>query len=439
MRKTMALIFFLSFPLLAFAEWTRFAPRDEIAPLFEQEDGKLILRSANHSGTNGHWRKTVSITGGTPYRFEALRKAVDVEFPRRSCLVRIEWKGTDGKPVTSPEKVNPAYFGTTETRARPEFPLDSGLTPDNWTTLSGEYLSPKDAVAAEIQLHLRWTKNGSVIWKDVSFSPIEKLATRNVVLAAVHHNLPGKRKTAAENRALFAPLIAKAAEKKADLIVLPELLTCKGVTHNYADLAEAVPGPTTDYFGKLARKFDCYIVAGFPERDGREVFNVAVLLGPDGNIVGKYRKTTLPREEIQQGISPGTEYPVFETRFGKVGMMICYDVFFPEVARELAARGAEIIALPIWGGNPRLAAARCAENGVYLVSSTYTDHHSNWMKTAVWNREGDRIVEATEWGTVVTATVDLNQRTYWPGLGDFQSRIAREAPVRLAEQPQIPK
>ena len=76
--------------------------------------------------------------------------------------------------------------------------------------------------------------------------------------------------------------------------------------------------------------------------------------------------------------------------------MICYDVFFPEVARELAMNGAEVIALPVWGGNPSLAAARCAENGVFTVSSTYSDLESNWMKTAVWNREGVRVAEADQ-------------------------------------------
>ena len=169
------------------------------------------------------------------------------------------------------------------------------------------------------------------------------------------------------------------------------------------------------------------------EREEKQIFNTAILLGPDGELVGKYRKVTLPREEIEKGISPGHDYPVFSTRFGKVGIMICYDVFFPEVARELSLGGAEIIAMPIWGGNPSLAAARCAENGIYLVSSTYTNHDHNWMKTAIWDREGKRISEATEWGTIVFAEVDLNQRTYWHGLGDFQSRIAREAPVRRAE------
>jgi predicted amidohydrolase len=114
-------------------------------------------------------------------------------------------------------------------------------------------------------------------------------------------------------------------------------------------------------------------------------------------------------------------------------MMICYDVFFPEVARELAMNGAEVLALPIWGGNPRLAAARCAENGVYLVSSTYTSHEFNWMKSAIWDREGDRIETANKWESVVVTEVDLSKPTYWDGLGDFQSRIAREAPVREGE------
>ena len=113
--------------------------------------------------------------------------------------------------------------------------------------------------------------------------------------------------------------------------------------------------------------------------------------------------------------------------------MICYDVFFPEVARELAMNGAEVIALPIWGGNLSLAEARCAENGVFMVSSTYSDHESNWMKTAVWNREGVRVAEADQWGTIVMAEVDLNQPTHWQFLGNFRSRIKREAPIRKAE------
>jgi len=77
--------------------------------------------------------------------------------------------------------------------------------------------------------------------------------------------------------------------------------------------------------------------------------------------VGKYRKVALPRDEVVSGIAPGHEYPVFQTRFGKVGMMVCYDGFFPEVARQLSNAGAEVIAWPVWGCNPDLAKARAVE------------------------------------------------------------------------------
>ena len=428
-------VFFLSAIDARPDEWSRHAPRDEIAPVFEQRDNLLILQSPGNPGTNGHWRKTVPVEGGKLYRFEAWRKAEGIEHPRRSCVVRIEWSGPDGNKVLSPEPVNPAYFGSSQTVARPEYPPDAGSGENGWVRVAGAYPAPEKAVSARLQVHLRWTKNGKVTWKDVRFEPSESpIPERKAVLAAVHHNMPGKRSNPQENLQLLKPLIDRAAAQGADLIVLPELLTCKGITSDYASLAEPVPGPSSEFFGKLAREYDCYIVAGLIERDGDQVFNAGVLLGPDGKVAGKYRKVTLPREEIERGVSPGDEYPVFETRFGKVGIMICYDVFFPEVARELAFNGAEVIALPIWGGNPRLAAARCAENGVYLVTSTYTNHENDWMKTAVWNREGDRIAEAAEWESVVIKEVDLNKRTYWYGLGDFQSRIAREAPVRKAEK-----
>ncbi|MAS96961.1 MAG: carbon-nitrogen hydrolase family protein [Verrucomicrobiales bacterium] len=423
------------FSAYAFAEeWELLSPREEIGIEGEiLNDGTLKLKSTGEEGENSYWQREFQVKGGTWVEFSGLRKATNVEYPRRSCAVRIEWAGEKGQAVLSPHPVNPAYFGTSEGYARPEFPRDQEKLGDGWVKVSDRYLVPDDAVTATVQLHFRWAPGGSVEWRDVSFQESDPLPARKVKLAAVHNNLPGNGRTVLENCQLFIPQIEEAAKQGADLIVLPELLTCKGVTHDYAEVAEPVPGATTEFFGALAKKHDCYIVAGLPERVGHLVYNVAVLIGPSGQVVGKYRKVTLPREEVQRGIAPGSEYPVFDTRFGKVGMMICYDVFFPEVARNLAMNGAEVIALPIWGGNPRLAAARCAENGVYLVTSTYTDHTKDWMKTAVWDREGDRMVTANEWGTVVVQEVDLNERTYWYGLGDFQSRIKREAPVRVAE------
>ena len=93
------------------------------------------------------------------------------------------------------------------------------------------------------------------------------------------------------------------------------------------------------------------MVLGFLELDNETTYNTCILIDPDGDIIGKYSKT-----HFAQGYTinpscyvPGEQYPVFQTPFGKIGMMICYDGFFPEVSRELSNRGAEVIAADeIW-------------------------------------------------------------------------------------------
>src|SRR5690606_27686717 len=177
---------------------------------------------------------------------------------------------------------------------------------------------------------------------------------------------------------------------------------------------EPVPGPTTRYVGEVAKRNNLYIVAGLLEREGEVVYNTSVLIDRKGNLVGKYRKTSLPREEIDGGITPGTSFPVFDTDFGRIGMMICWDVFFPEPARALAQQGAEVIFLPIWGGDLTLTRARAIENQVYVVSSTYD------MISAVFDQEGKVLKEAEQDGEVVVVEVDLNKQKLWPWLGDFK-------------------
>jgi predicted amidohydrolase len=162
-----------------------------------------------------------------------------------------------------------------------------------------------------------------------------------------------------------------------ELTVFPE---CYSTGYCFDSLAEAmefsesVPGPATDRVAKLCAELKTHVVFGMLEKSGDDLFNVAVLIGPDG-LIGCYRKVHLPYLGVDRFTTPGDRpFEVFEAAGVRIGMLICYDGGFPEAARVLSIRGADLIVLPTnWppGGSYMAEFSincRAMENGIYFAA-----------------------------------------------------------------------
>ncbi len=177
----------------------------------------------------------------------------------------------------------------------------------------------------------------------------------------------------------------------------------------------------------MARHKNSYLVAGIFEREGAAIYNTAVLIDRQGDVAGKYRKVYLPREEYEVGLTPGSDFPVFQTDFGKVGLMICWDLQYTDPARALALGGAELILLPIWGGDPTIGKARVLENHVFLAASGYD------YPTYIMDPAGEMVAQAPDRGDVAHAVLDLNRRYTEKWLGEMRGRFMKEVRLDLPQ------
>lgn len=216
-------------------------------------------------------------------------------------------------------------------------------------------------------------------------------------------------------------LIDRAAAQGAQLVVLPEVWTGLGYSSadKYKEIAETVPGPTTDLLGEKAQQHGLYIIGSLYARTAHGTYqNLTPVIGPDGQILGSYVKTHLfdapNRVDIEGGIresdkvEAGNELPVFDTSIGSLGVTVCSDLRFPEVYRVLTLGGARIIVCASAFLSPRLdhweffIRARAAENQVFLVASGQVGSEPVSGIGFV-----GRSMIADPWGTVIATASDV--------------------------------
>jgi predicted amidohydrolase len=241
-----------------------------------------------------------------------------------------------------------------------------------------------------------------------------------VALAQVEPATLDKR----ENLRKFDSYLERASQAGADLVVFPELsLTGYACGDGFFDVAEPIPGPSTFHLCEAARALGLHVIWGMPERGlPGIIYNAAVLVGPDGHI-GTWRKHTLPGHATDlagPGAFPdrrffrsGSRSPIFETAIGRIGLMVCYDVFFPEIARLLTLKGADL--LVGISGSPSferpifepLVLARAMENTVPFAYCNLAGAEGN---IAYWG--GSRIIGPGDCATKVPGTPIIAQAAY---------------------------
>jgi N-carbamoylputrescine amidase len=251
-------------------------------------------------------------------------------------------------------------------------------------------------------------------------------------------------------------MIRAAASDGAKIICLQEIFNtiyfCQAEDHKYFQFAEQIPGPTTERLGKVAAKLDVVIIAPMFEKRAAGIYhNSAAIIDADGRCIGKYRKMHIPDDPLfyeKFYFTPGDlGFKSWKTRFAKIGVLICWDQWYPEGARLTALRGAEILFYPTaigWHPSEKeefgeqqhnawetIQRSHAIANGCYVAVPNRTGHETPmggdgiefWGQSFVAAPSGEIVAKAsTDREESMVVEVDLakldQQRTHWPFFRD---------------------
>ncbi|TRY54624.1 hypothetical protein DNTS_001608 [Danionella cerebrum] len=279
------------------------------------------------------------------------------------------------------------------------------------------------------KLSMPWSSDSNTISVNCLFSVLGSMSAifKNMSkfrLAVVQLHVS---KIKADNLGRAQKLVKEAAGQGANVVILPECFNSPYGTRFFAEYAEKIPGESTQVLSEAAKECGIYLVGGsIPEEDGGKLYNTCLVYGPDGKLLVKHRKIHLfdidvpgkIRFQESETLSPGNSFSIFETPFCKVGVGICYDIRFPELAQIYAKNGCQLLVYPgafnMTTGPAHwelLQRGRALDNQVYVATASpardETASYVAWGHSAVVNPWGEVVSKAGSEESVVYADIDL--------------------------------
>lgn len=397
-----------------FESWRSWSSRSGISPDFEIKECEgiscLEIRSTERFADFGKWIGAVlEIKGGRSYQFSVEYKGDNIRCHDVCVGCIISWFSGE----LSPE--HEAFLDPGNNATDRVWLMCAQILNDGWIRLSRTLKAPPDSCAAGMELFLRWSPHGKVLWRNPEVIEAAHAVKRKVRLATTHIKPYGGQSDTEANLERTMKVIDKAGKSEPDFICLSECYLDRGVELPLAETAQPIPGPFTEKLAQKAVQYRTHIVTSLHERADDLVYNTAVLISPEGKILGTYRKVNLPLIEGEEGVTPGSEYPVFDTEYGRVGMMICWDNAFPEVPRIMALQGAEMIFMPLAGGSVLFTRAYAANNAVVVVASCTTGKTPSTIISATGEVLADTLGDLD----AVITEVDLDEKhmSHWLAVG----------------------
>jgi len=260
---------------------------------------------------------------------------------------------------------------------------------------------------------------------------------RTVRMAVALQQTPA-RATLEANRQIMIETIAAAGTNNVDLLCLSENFIDRNVEQPLEERAFALDSPFLQPVRTAIQQAKLYCSFALHEREGKKIYTTAVLIGPDGMLIGRYRKRHLTLSELEAGVTRGTESPVFQTPLGKIGMAICWDVWFPDTIPDLAAQGAEIVCFPL-AGDPDQPhydhgwRTRAIDSGIVLLASV-TKNCAPKTPSRIVTPDGEVRAETLAPNGLAWADIAMPQHfdIYWLSVGPYWSdriNVYRHSPA----------